>query len=274
MKKFCLIVLIVSMATVASAGYKDEWTNATGDGLWSTAGNWASNTGVVPLTPPSASTPRIANGTSYVPGNPTVGGLCTLDYTVSIVSLDVGKFGYSGDLLINASGSLTLTGTAGLLLASQPVTVAGQGKPSLTVAGTLNLIQSPLSVGHANPAIFTQLGGSTTTAYSIFGAWGAYPGGTEVHLLGGLYSALNGEINAATTTIYVGPGGEMRIGNASGNLVMYSLETMFAAGRIIGVDGASPVAYIDYATDEVVLVPEPATMVLLGLGGLLLRRKK
>ncbi len=129
-----------------------------------------------------------------------------------------------------------------------------------TVSGGTLEAASWFQVGRDYDATLTQDGGTVLGGYDLFLGEGAFTGYGTYNMNGGLLEitgsieATNGEFNFAGGTINL-LGGDYRsvIGEAWWN-------------------GAASASYD--GQDTTIVVPEPATLVLLGLGGLLFRRRR
>jgi hypothetical protein len=136
----------------------------------------------------------------------------------------------------------------------------------LTVnGGTLNVTAGPwLAFGNAGTGILNMEAGTLTTSnlridWDAGGSGQAYVSGGTIDLSGVLRIGLNGIMNVT--------GGQIITRGVDDTTMLKGYVT---SGHITGITQSD--IYFD-GTDTYI-VPEPMTVALLGLGGLLLRRRK
>lgn len=244
-----LVLVLVLVGDVQAEWY--DWTNADpGDQLWSTPGNWSG--GIVPIA---------GDGTNLnlIPG-PIV------DPTVDI-ALDGGALGVGG-----ADGELTMDGGT---VAYNWFNLGEDGGTT----GTLNMNSGTLTanwdigVGAYGEGIVNMTGGTLGTGYLIVGAWGGAGATGHIALDGGTI-----DVEYFLMRIEEGAVGTMDIEAGtliSNNDLTGTIQGYIDNGWITGYGGAGEaIVSYDGETTTLYAVPEPATMCLLGLGGLLLRRRR
>jgi hypothetical protein len=258
-KVLVVLTLVAALGTTASAA-----TAYAQGGDWSSSGSWYAG-----YTPTSAD---YVYGYGATAANPQV--LSTGTGECAWIRMGT----YSDGGLTVTGGTLNtyvdLSGFAGLMMGdAYAVTLDVSG-------GDVNL--SRLNVwGNAIAHSAIQTGGTVDVAELNVGQWG-YTSTLDYQLIDG-YLAIEDNVDSAnpltgsTGSILINvTGGELVLGNAlladvlsSGSLAAEG--TLATAGNL---NSLFTVTAPDAEHTSLVLIPEPATMVLLGLGALVLRRKK
>ncbi len=269
-KMICLVSLVLVMGLVSNVQAEwYDWNNATGDGLWSTAGNWSGEDGG------TAGPIAAGDGTNLysIPGPIVDSSVATtgLDGGVtgdSVFTMNGGTLGYDWFNLADSGGTTgTLNMNSGTLSVEWDFGVGASGTGIINMAGgTINVGSMPLGGWDAGAEGYLYMtDGNINTGDFVIGGW---EGGTgHVELLGGNIDA--GWLGMADS----GGSGTMNI--EAGTMTLDGDNTWIQGfidnGWITGYGGVGTamVSY-DGQTTTLYAVPEPATMCLLGLGGLLL----
>ena len=300
------LVAILGMVGNAHGASKPTYWNADGtDNLWDTANNWVSyDTNLYPDN-------KVPDGSKNGPGqlgalSPVgVGGAGTattalIQDGVTAISdtTNVGTYfgdSYAGAITDGAVGPATLNMTGGTLQTAK----LQIGQLSITTypdrdmsyfnmsGGTVNIALTGataganLVVGRISPGTMTMTDGVVNVAKLVQIDWRWTKSGTT-DSAGSVLNLYGGTINAGTTAgeagLTIGVGGLLDIRNYAvlkllGVDHVWKVGSLIKSGLITGDGlGAGVVTYFD-GTDTIV-TPEPATMLLLGLGGLFLVRRK
>lgn len=276
-KTICFVIMVLFAAGNLRAA--DAWWDADNrpesDGLWTTASNWWTNApGGMPAGGP--------NGDFMVGFNHPNLVVCTLDAAVSINQLKLAEGGV-GHLRIVEGGSLTTApdqwsgvgfGSGGIgTLEVDGGSFATQG------AGGHLWIGGDAGAGAVGTIILT--GGGTITIglgseHAQFGL--GWNGGTGyARIDDGLLWIANWENTRSITA-----GSNMDITGGTVRIRGYRLDSIYEMvgdGRITGY-GYADLEHVlvnwDAQQEETVItaIPEPAAMVLFGLGGLCMLRKR
>ena len=266
-----MLVALLALTNVAGAAYWSFFDNGGGDQLWSNPLNW--DTDLVPdlsgtnpdysaglntIQPPLlidgvAQAPHyISNVWGQAPGANDAEILAGADFLIS----NTAKIGYVGPSVMTNHGGTWTIGTGDLggnLFIGGEDQVGGDGA-YIQHAGSLNM-KGLLLIGGQK-----QVAGSKGLL--------RLSGGT-VTVGGALEINSDGLVDIGDGDLYVAAG------DAAATAAL--LDGYIAGGAIIGYGGSGTVAY-ELSGDRyhVYAVPEPATVTLIGLGGLvlvLLRRK-
>lgn len=239
------------------------WTNGTGDGEWNTAGNWQE--GAFPLTVPDQT------GAAYI-GLSGVDA-CVIDGTqaqaqAQWVWLGVGG---PGELNVVAGGLL------GTPIWGPGETFVGNDGAGCEYNGVLN-IDGAGSIARSEKWMIGSAPGGPTGVVNITN------GGNMTGVWWGNYVVDTGTINIIDGTMTILGQGDFFVAGlidicGTSTLTLDGdrkalIDGYIASGAIKGngvLGGA--VATIVGETTVVSVIPEPATLVLLGLGGLFLRRR-
>ena len=287
-KKLLVFLLILGVANIASATIM--WEQDV-DNAWSTAGNW--DLGAVPtltgdkinICNGAVSAARIANINSAavtsklqlrtddgygVTLNLQSGSLTVLGSTEMYGRNSVMDGGTIGTGTINVAAGLTANMctkvTTGKSTAFADMKLGGQSTTgTLNIEGTMK-IESADVANYGNSKLMFGSGktGSVVACEGILNIGAAGVVETDEVVIQDALDAL------FSTKIDITNGGFMEI-NGNQVTLMYSLRT---AGKLIGDGGASGISVALVGGKTQVQVPEPATMALLGLGGLLLRKRR
>lgn len=253
MKK--LLVLLVVFAIVGSASADTRWfSHWDGSGtndLWSNGGNW--HNGQYPF-------PSGLDDVMLYPNGGT-GGLCQMDMVASIVSIGFPSVGTT-ELEIISGGDLTWT------TQSWPTfgTVAGRTHILTLNGGSLNVTAGPwLAFGNAGTGILNMESGTLTTS-NLRIDWDIATGSGQAYVSGGTID-LSGVLRIGFNGIMDVTGGQII---TRGKDDTTTLKGYVTSGHITGITQDD----IYYDGTDTYIVPEPTTVALLGLGGLLFRRRK
>lgn len=273
-KKLISLVLVLAIASMASAG---QWAAAAPSasqpaGNWNVGTNW--DTGVVPVaTDATVKLQRNAgdNTSNIIVTTAVSGGVKTqiTSFTAKLVKLEItntgslshsGSFdGYTGslDATIDAGGVWNACTASGSFKMASNTAAGMANSVVVSVYGTLNVKGASGTLALVNDTRSGTSGTNTATVNIMAG--GLVDVDSYIIGLGGVQYG-NGHIN------FYGNGKMIIKGDARAQA-----ETDRAAGRITGLS-ASDINLVGGNT--VLQVPEPATLALLGLGGLTLLRRK
>jgi len=277
-KHLVSLVLVLALAGISSAATV-QWNVASGD--WSAGTNW--NTGSLPGTGDFAAVYRSGNTS-------------TINLTSGSVSVGRLKMQASSTTTLNITGGATLTNNGSVGSAQFYQNSGG-------TYGTMNLGDGTTSgtfiaYGGSASNYAIQTGGSQMTFNVESGSLlGAYKGTDHVGILG---LGSTGGSNLGVGTINVKNNGtvdadSITFANTSQTVVLYGLGSAvyvysgFSSSQIgtyyksgdsqtvtytTVTDAVSGSPLYGLSVTKIYQTPEPATVALLGLGGLLLRRKR
>jgi hypothetical protein len=261
-KKLMTLVLVLAIASAASATV--NWTNGWGDGQWNQGLNW--DTGSIPTITDRTNLANFAmtsvsvtvgSGDSVAAGKTQARFHSQIDLTIDGTLQIDGSAEFYGC----TSSTITVNGTLNAL--TKTATTVASGKLGGQNGGTTSLIVN----GTANFSDGAG-GGSLSVGYRASGTTNVTIGSS------GLLTADLMTIRDDDTIA----GDEVNITiNQGGQIIVHSdiYDRAWAAltsGQLVGVGGQISITYD--GTDTVIEVPEPATIAMLGLGGLLLRKKR
>jgi hypothetical protein len=253
MNKVLILLVVLMMVGSASAAWFNHYT-PTGNDLWSSDGNW------------NLSTPPVGDGSdglTLFPNNGT-GGLCQVDETAIINSLAFAGTG-TIELEILSTGDLTLTNNQ-----TWPTFGGIAGRTHiLTMSGGSFDVQLPanqwFAFGNTGTGILNMNDGLLTTD-NLRIDWDVAGGSGQAYVTGGVID-LNGFLRIGTTGLLDITGGQIISRGKDDTTVLQGYVT---SGQITG----ATVSDVYFDGTDTYIVPEPATMLLLGLGGLLLRKRR
>jgi hypothetical protein len=277
-KKVLFIVALMSFVASVSGTY--YYDNNTGDGLYTTAGNWAS----APITDSTRTHGwyPAASDRGYVSGgvNPGEDVLMVVQASDTVVNARM-RAGFTGSTAApSLQGTCTIEVYGSLDVSAQGSTYAQNTDTSITVDG--GYLKTGGAICYAGAGVVDILNGGVVDT-DIGGTTLSYPYGT-----GGYFDMINIDdgqyITASIATgdpMYLYMGIDIQIG-ANGQLIVgggwqefLDLKQLESDGLLYGA-GGSALQYIWDGVNETTTVqlPEPATIALLGLGGLLLRKRR
>lgn len=250
-KCVCFIAVLL-VAGLVNAG--STWYGLDAGDVWSDASNWIGDG-----LPGSGSWVDVQMGWTQP---------CLLDSDAGTIgTLHVGVWEHGGTMTIKNGGNLTVSGGDVAVGWNRTGTLTIETGGSLTANCLFTVGMFADEPGSANLI----LDGGTLTVNNAF-YHGIYFGSNIVDV--------RTEINAGVLDVdaLILDRGVMNITNGTvivAGDVLDSVSSWIAAGRLTAFDGAGTiVAQLGDGYTQITAIPEPATLVLLALGTLTLRRKK
>lgn len=265
-KKLIVVVSCILVLALATGAVGKAWTDlAPADHLWSTPGNWTDNavpgsttsTRLYPTIDPSADWPIIQDGIDAVSGG-----------------LDISYNRRPEDQTACTYPRLTMTGgtlTLGSSTSSESLNIALTDglEGALNMSGGVISNAGIMHLGQMGPGTLNMTGGEITTHGLKVGQRSDRTGQAYMNLYGGTITC-NWLDFRVRSLVDITLGTWVIDGDVTS--VMASAIT---DGRLIAYGGAGDVLVdFDGTKTTVTGIPEPMTIALLGLGGLLIRRRK
>jgi hypothetical protein len=270
------VILVLSMAMKTSAGVWNYFDNDSGDQKWGTASNWKTvdwSAGQIADTVPNYSSPQTDVYLGFI-GYPNV--TVIIDGTQAAAQFQWLTIGYntSGRLDIVSGGQLNIPGGIVFVGGKAYGTSDAYGVMNVDGAGSRAIAENWL-IGADGPGGTAGIVNVTNGGMLSLGWWGTSIGtvgtgtlniadnSTAFYYGGGLTIGANGKIDVSGT-------GEFKLFGDQTTLA----NSLVAASKFYGNGVASNVAVAyDGSYTIVTAIPEPVTMLLLGLGGLFLRKR-
>jgi len=273
MKKLFILVLLLGVAS--SAWASNDWSTAATSSDWFTAANWSS--GTVPVLVPSTNT-RTYQTQANATYMPIINSGAALSH-----QLDIGGGPHATSSVI---GTVTLNGAASTLTVTDYFRIGSSSTSNRWGAFYMNggtvTVGGYMAVGYGATTtdlrgwLYMTGGTINVTADLRFAnasgasAWAYVTGGTIN--AGSLNMRPAGTTGTPTTLLDISGGGKVVLnGDVVATVLGYRDNGWILSG---GEEFLDEWVTYDAGTNKTTLVPEPATLCLLGLGALSLIRRK
>ena len=247
MKKMLLFVVVVCVLFTGCVAFGSNWNGVTGDD-WTIQGNWGNG----PYPSPTGAAWIIKLGTYPVP---------VVRSNVQTSSVSIGFWSWDGQLDIESAGTLTVSTS----------TVIGHNDGGTGRTGLLNINggiynSDSMFVGQGYTGYLNLNGGQL----NVTGGMIVGDGKT------GRVDILAGVATVGGTLYMNNAGGTGLINIEAGTLILHNNPQSFIDnGQIVAYNGSLALVNTDNGDGSwTVAVPEPMTMLMLGIGSLFLARRK